>query len=138
MLGMINGKRRRRQQMIRWLDSMTDLDMNLSKLQEIVKDREAWRAAVHGVAKSQKQLSDCIPTTSQIGWLKSFLFEVFNMFEIFSVNSNINSAKYSSKFLIDIYRLQLPNLSFNYTRNLYYWQQLKKTELNHFTSITRS
>ena len=91
--------------MIRWLDSMTDLDMNLSKLQEIVKDREAWRAAVHGVAKSQKQLSDCIPTTSQIGWLKSFLFEVFNMFEIFSVNSNINSAKYSSKFLIDIYRL---------------------------------
>ena len=102
---MINGKRRRRQQMIRWLDNMTDLDMNLSKLQEIVKDREAWHAAVHGVAKSQKQLSDCIPTTSQIGWLKSFLFEVFNMFEIFSVNSNINSAKYSSKFLIDIYRL---------------------------------
>ena len=44
--------------MIRWLESMTDSDMNLSKLQEIVKDREAWSAAVHGVAKSQKQLSD--------------------------------------------------------------------------------
>ena len=58
MLGMINGKRRRRQQMIRWLESMTDSDMNLSKLQEIVKDREAWSAAVHGVAKIQKQLSD--------------------------------------------------------------------------------
>ena len=58
MLGMINSKRRRRQQMIRWLESMTDSDMNLSKLQEIVKDREAWSAAVHGVAKSQKQLSD--------------------------------------------------------------------------------
>ena len=58
MLGMINSKRRRRQQMIRWLESMTDSDMNLSKLQEIVKDREAWSAAVHGVAKIQKQLSD--------------------------------------------------------------------------------
>ena len=91
--------------MIRGLESMTDSDMNLSKLQEIVKDREAWSAAVHGVAKSQKQLSDWIPATSQIGWLKSFLFEVFNMFEIFSINSNINSAKYSSRFLIDIYRL---------------------------------
>ena len=57
MLGMINGKRRR-QQMKRWLESMTDSDMNLSKLQKIVKDREAWCAAVHGVEKSQKQLSD--------------------------------------------------------------------------------
>ena len=58
MLGMINGKRRRRQQMTRWLDNMTDLDMNLSKLQEIVKDREAWRAAVHGVSESQTGLGN--------------------------------------------------------------------------------
>ena len=52
MLGKIDGNRRRGQQKMRWLDSITDsLDMNLSKFQEIVKDREAWHAAVHAVAK---------------------------------------------------------------------------------------
>ena len=72
MLGGIEGKRRRGQQRVRRLDGITDLmDMSLSELQELVMDREAWHAVIHGVAKGQTRLSDC----TELHVLKNFVIK---------------------------------------------------------------
>ena len=79
MLGGIGGKRRRGQQKMRWLDGITDsMVVNLSELRELIMDREAWRAAIHGVAKSRTRLSTDLIRSKQ----KFHLYYIFSEKEI--------------------------------------------------------
>ena len=79
ILGNIEGRRRRRWQRTRWLDSITDsMDMSLSKLQKMMKDREAWHAAVCGVAKSQTRLRDWTTTLSHSVYMPHFIYPLMD------------------------------------------------------------
>ena len=135
MLGKIEGRRTRRQQRMKWLDSITDsMDMHLSKLQDMVVDRKAWRAAVHGVTKSWTRLSRWITVTTRMKTSATLLQNL-------SVLSTSRSAPLSSSYCISYISLSfqpcipstLPNTLLPYlsvmTRER--WGRMTKTKKDH-------
>ena len=116
MLGKIEGKRRRGRQRMRWLDITNSMDMNVSKLQEIVKDRETRHTAVHGVAKGRTQLSDWTTTFTLFNYhfiVKEIItFNSFYLLQTFNVlMSRINFKQRVSKYFfpLEIFGLEALN-----------------------------
>ena len=89
MLGKTEGRRRRKHQRMRWLECVTNaVDMNLGKLREIVREREAWSASVHGVAKSQTQIGHCI--TASCLFIYSMLFSLHLLYDFSAKGHNLD------------------------------------------------